>query len=120
MSQYHTGNIQPQMDNEEHDHPDGSQGAKRVVIRGLTSPTLSTATIATTASLLPPTQLSQRRSVLIWNSNASLSMWIGDASLASGTGIQVDPQEKIVIDIEQGLYGVAEANYILARILELR
>lgn len=120
MSQYHTGNVQPQMDNEEHDHPSGSQGAKRVAIRGLITPTLSTATVSTTASLLPATELEQRRSVVIWNSNASLSMWIGDSSLASGSGIQLDPQEKMVIDIQEGLYGIAEANYILARILELR
>ena len=120
MSQFHTGNIQPQMDAEEHDHPSGAQGAKRVSIRGLVSPTLSTATVGTSAVLLPTSELSQRRSTIVWNSNASLSMWIGDSSLASGTGIQLDPQEKMAIDVQKDLYGIAEANYILARILELR
>jgi len=116
----HTGNAQPQMDREEHDHPNGAEAAKRVSIRGLITPQLSTVTVSTTETPCPAVSMPNRRSIIIFNSNASLVCWIGASGLASGTGIKLDSEEKMVIDSERGLTAIAEANYVLLRILELR
>jgi len=116
----HTGNIVPAISREEHDHPDGSSAAKRVAIRGLIRPQLSTVTVSTTETLVPAVSLNNRRSIIIYNSNASLDCYIGASGLASGTGILLEPNEKMVIDVQEGLTAIAEADYILLRLLELR
>ena len=120
MGQTHTGNMQPTLDYEEHQHPDGFNASKRVMIVGLRQPQLSTVTVSTTETLCPTESLKERRSVILYNSSASYDCYIGASGLASGSGILLSAGEKMAIDSESGLTAIAEANYILLNLLELR
>jgi len=141
VSNRHTGNTIPALEQEEHEHSlepatkkvliygfDGS--AKQIVktnsdgelgvnLNGIVTPLSSTVTVTTSATALPVSSLVNRKSIVMWNSNSSLTAYIGASGLASGTGIQLNPEEKMSIDSQAGLYAIAEANNILIRILEL-
>lgn len=86
-----------------------------VAVLGLT-PVLSTVTVGTTAVNLNNTG----GSAVLFNSNASLRSWLGASGLASGSGILLDSEEKMCIDASNGLTAIAQANYVLLRLLELR
>lgn len=94
-------------------------GQLQTDLAGLRVPLQSTVTVGTTAIAVPASALTGRKNLTMWNSNASLTVYYGASGLASGAGIQLDPEEKVSLDAESGILAIAEANYILLRILEL-
>jgi len=92
-----------------------------VNINGLDTPTDTFLSLASAGQKyrLPSTELSNRKTLILYNSSPSFSVWIGGNSLSSGYGIRVFPEEKIVIDASSGMYAIPTANTILLNLLEL-
>jgi hypothetical protein len=110
------------MDYEEHDHENGVQAGKRVVIRGMISP-ISSTVLLSSASIsyrLPDTELDQRRSVIIYNSDTLNSVWIGDNTVSSSNGIKLYPDEKIMLDVQKDLFARGSNDNITLHILEFK
>lgn len=84
---------------------------------------LSTAiTVTTTATLLPAAALTLRRSVIIYNNDASATLYIGGSTVTSTNGLPVPAQTySPVMDCGplMFIYGVTSTGSINARVLEL-
>lgn len=51
-----------------------------------------------------------RRAILIKNADATNILYVGSASVTTGTGTRVDPKEAIVIPIVGAIYGIGSGS----------
>jgi len=132
MSVTHTGNIQPQLDLEEHF---GTLDAKRVVLidkdtgsaYNIDPQTPFTTYVSTTVTLtsagaaekLPTSELSSRKCLVIHN-KSSYDIYWGSDSVTTSNGILLEAGEKVAIRSESGIYGVCGTDSVDINILECK
>jgi len=132
MSVTHTGNIQPQLDLEEHF---GTLDAKRVVLIDKDTgsaynidpqtpfttyvSTTVTLTTANTAYKLPSSEQSGRKLLVIYNGSDTI-VYLGSSAVTTATGIELDVKEKIAIDAESGVYAVCGSASKTVNVLEAK
>ena len=81
--------------------------------------TAVTLTTAGTTYLLPTTEQSGRKTLVIYNVSDT-AVYIGTASVTTTTGILLSPGEKIAIDAESGIYGVCGTSSKIVNVLEAK
>jgi hypothetical protein len=94
---------------------------KDININGLVNPTSTSVTLtnATTAYKLPPSELANRKSIIIYNSSDT-DCYIGDSTMTTVTkGILLPSGGVISIDAASNLYGICGATGKILITLEL-
>lgn len=81
---------------------------------------LSTAvSVATTATALPPSALSARRALWIYN-NGTEAIYLGPAGVTTSNGFPLQPGQAVSLEIGTlAIYGIVAAGTVAARIMEI-
>lgn len=91
-----------------------------VGINGLLSPTTTqvTLTTANTAYKIPSSELSNRKTIIIYN-GSDTDVYLGSSSVTTSNGILLASGEKQVYDCESNLYAVCGSDNKQLNVLEL-
>jgi len=81
--------------------------------------TTTTLTTANTAYLLPSSEQSGRKCLVIYNSSDTDVYW-GDSSVTTSTGVLLEAGEKVAINSESGVYCVCGTNSKTVNVLEAK
>ena len=79
----------------------------------------NTTSVTTTATPIPATATSGRRSILLHNAGSTI-VYLGDSTVTTSNGIPLNPAEKISFDLDANviLYGRTGSNSSDVRSLE--
>lgn len=98
------------------------QPVTNININGLRGPVLaSQISVLTTATPLPATPLSDRRSVIFFNNDSSKTIYVGGSSVTVASGMPVPPKQyapPIDLSDRVDLYGIVSTGTAEARVLE--
>jgi len=81
--------------------------------------TALTLTTADTAYLIPTSELSKRRTLVIYNISDT-NIFIGDSGVTTTNGILIATGGEKTLNVESGLYAVCGTNGKIINILELK
>lgn len=96
---------------------DGSQVTK---IKGLSSPISTAITLTTlnTAYKLPSSELTNRKTILIYNISDT-NVYIGGSTVTTTNGILLSNGEKMAVDCESDIYAICGTSGKIINVLEL-
>jgi hypothetical protein len=79
-------------------------------------------TVTSTAAKIPPDPLAYRRTMIIYNNDATTTLYIGGSTVSTGTGFPIPPSTYSP-PIDAGplmdIYGVVDSGSIIIRLLEV-
>ena len=97
------------------------QGGQEFQLLPMRGTVLSTqVSVGTTATVLPASALSNRRSMVIRHQGTN-SIFLGGSGVTTGNGIELKTDEMIAIDLDDGasIYGIVASGTETAGVLEV-